>query len=68
MFYVLVSPNQTGTNYQPASALVGGTMYYWQVVAKGAGGSTPSPVWRFTTGSGAPSALFLGTDTATQGN
>src|SRR5262249_53671375 len=63
-----VSQNQTGSSYQPASPLAPSTMYYWQVVAKGAGGSTAGPVLSFNTGSSAPTALFLGTDTTTQGN
>ena len=44
----VVSSNQTATSYLPA-ALTAGTTYYWQVVAKGPGGSTSGPVWTFTT-------------------
>ncbi len=43
----VVASNQTVTTYQPV-ALAAGTMYYWQIVAKGAGGSTTGPVWNFT--------------------
>lgn len=37
-----------------SNALIGGplaldTLYYWQIVAKGPGGSTPGPVWQFRT-------------------
>ncbi|MEP7310457.1 MAG: LamG-like jellyroll fold domain-containing protein, partial [Acidobacteriota bacterium] len=44
----IISSNQTATTYQPA-ALTAGTQYYWQVVAKGACGTTSGPVWSFTT-------------------
>jgi endonuclease/exonuclease/phosphatase family metal-dependent hydrolase len=44
----IVSSNQTSRTYQP-STLVSGIPYFWQVVAKGAGGSTSGPVWSFTT-------------------
>jgi endonuclease/exonuclease/phosphatase family metal-dependent hydrolase len=45
----VVSTNQPGTNYQPLAALAYGTTYFWQVVARGAGGTTTGPVWTFTT-------------------
>lgn len=32
-----------------APALVNGTTYYWQIVARNAGGTTAGPVWSFTT-------------------
>jgi endonuclease/exonuclease/phosphatase family metal-dependent hydrolase len=38
-------------SYKPA--LTNGSSYYWQVIARNAGGSTPGPVWSFTT-SGLP--------------
>ena len=44
----VVSSNQTATSYAPA-ALIAGTTYYWQVVAKGPGGATSGPVWTFAT-------------------
>ena len=44
----VVSSTQTATSYLPA-ALIAGTTYYWQVVAKGTGGSTSGPVWSLTT-------------------
>jgi hypothetical protein len=45
----LVSSNQTAASYQPAP-LAASTQYYWQVTAKGAGGTTAGPVWTFNTG------------------
>ncbi len=35
--------------YSPGT-LNGGTTYYWQIVAQNSLGTTPSPVWSFTTG------------------
>lgn len=32
--------------------LAAGTRYYWQVIAKNGSGSTPSPIWSFTTAGG----------------
>ncbi len=43
-----LATNTTGTNYAPG-ALGSITTYYWQVVAKGSGGSTSSAIWSFTT-------------------
>ena len=40
--------NQAAIGYQP-TALTANTTYYWQVVAKGTGGSANGPVWSFTT-------------------
>ena len=51
----IVASNQTVTTYQPA-ARTAGTKYYWQIVAKGAGGSTSGAIWSFTTTAAAPSA------------
>jgi endonuclease/exonuclease/phosphatase family metal-dependent hydrolase len=39
------------SSYKPALTTV--SSYYWQVIARNAGGSTPGPVWSFTT-SGLP--------------
>ena len=44
----MVASSQTATTYQPA-ALTANTTYYWQIVAKGAGGSTKSAIWSLTT-------------------
>lgn len=38
----------TSATYRPAS-LAGSTKYYWQVVARNAGGTSSGPVWSFTT-------------------
>jgi carbohydrate binding protein with CBM6 domain len=43
----------TASTYAP-TALAAGTMYYWQVVARNAGGAAEGPVWSFTT-AGVPS-------------
>jgi N-acetylneuraminic acid mutarotase/glucose/arabinose dehydrogenase/endonuclease/exonuclease/phosphatase family metal-dependent hydrolase len=45
----LVSSNQAGTTFQPSSALAFNTTYFWQVIARGSGGTTTGPVWSFTT-------------------
>jgi len=42
-----------------ASGLTAGTTYYWQVIAKNAGGSTAGPVWSFSMLVAPPSAPTL---------
>jgi endonuclease/exonuclease/phosphatase family metal-dependent hydrolase len=49
-----VSMNQTATSYMPPAVLGYATTYYWQVTAKGAGGTTAGAVWSFTTESPPP--------------
>jgi endonuclease/exonuclease/phosphatase family metal-dependent hydrolase len=49
-----VSLNQTITSYQPPGALSYNTTYYWRVTAKNSGGSTPGPLWSFTTEAAPP--------------
>lgn len=44
-----VSTSQTGTSYAPLGALLYSTVYFWQVIAENAGGTTAGAVWRFTT-------------------
>jgi len=52
----LVSSGQTATSYAPG-ALLSGTIYYWQIIAKdGLGKSTTGDVWNFTTLNNAPYA------------
>lgn len=53
----LVALNLSTTSYQPAAALAYSTKYYWQVIAKNAGGSTAGPIWSFTTKSAPTSSL-----------
>lgn len=59
---LLVADDQTGTTFDPGT-LLANTHYYWRVVAQdGPGAVTASPVWEFTTASGAtcPIDLVLG--------
>jgi len=44
----LVASNISGTFYN-APVLDYATTYYWRIVARGPGGNTSSPTWRFTT-------------------
>jgi len=46
---VLVSDDQTETNYDPGT-LSNSSIYYWQIIAKDEhGATTEGPVWQFTT-------------------
>jgi hypothetical protein len=40
--------NQTETTFVPGSLNID-TTYYWRIDARNSGGTTPGPVWRFTT-------------------
>ena len=53
-----LATNTAGTTYSPGT-LSAGTLYYWRVVAKNAGGSNTSATWSFTTQVGAPPAPVL---------
>lgn len=48
-----VASNLLAASYSTA-ALQEGTPFYWQVIAKNAGGTTAGPVWAFTTAAPAP--------------
>jgi len=54
-----VATGLTAASYTPA-ALANATTYFWQVVAKNAGGSTAGPVWSFTTVAAAPAQPTVG--------
>jgi endonuclease/exonuclease/phosphatase family metal-dependent hydrolase len=49
-----VATDETAASYTPAAALAYSTTYYWQITAKGPGGSTAGPVWSFTTAAAPP--------------
>jgi hypothetical protein len=52
-----VSASQSAATF-PASSLLAGTKYFWQIVAHNASGATSGPVWSFTTATaGAPGGL-----------
>ena len=53
-----LATNIGGTVYSPGS-LSAGTVYYWYVVAKNAGGSAASAIWSFTTQVAAPPTAVL---------
>jgi len=48
-----VSSGQSAASYSP-STLASGTTYFWQIVANNTSGSTPGPVWSFTTAATPP--------------
>lgn len=50
----------SGTSYDPEGDLDPTTLYLWQVVAVNASGSTPGPVWSFTTGQNIAPAQVVG--------
>ena len=45
----VIAAGLTTNTYMPG--LLGSTTYYWQVTARNASGSTPGPIWSFTTAS-----------------
>ena len=48
-----VVADQSATSYDPPGDLASGTTYYWKIIANdGRGGTTPGPVWSFTTAAG----------------
>ena len=47
--------NLTTATYAPP-ALASGTQYFWQIVARTSAGTTPGPVWSFTTAAAPPSS------------
>ena len=49
-----VATGQATATYAPPAPLATGTPYYWQVVAHNSGGTTPGPIWTFTTVPAAP--------------
>ncbi|HWR35740.1 MAG TPA: putative Ig domain-containing protein, partial [Clostridia bacterium] len=56
----LAAANVVGTSYTPSPALGTSVVYYWKVVAKNSGGSSPdSATWSFTTVPPAPAAVSL---------
>ena len=58
----IVASNLTGTTYVPSSALSTSTTYFWKVVAKNLGGSSPdSATWAFTTVLPPPPRVSLAT-------
>jgi hypothetical protein len=50
---VQVSTGQAAASYTPAP-LANSTTYFWQIVATNTAGSTPGPVWSFTTAAAPP--------------
>lgn len=59
--------NQSATSFSPGN-LAASTTYYWAVDEVNGAGTTPGPVWSFTTGAGSPevhvNSIVLGTQRA----
>jgi endonuclease/exonuclease/phosphatase family metal-dependent hydrolase len=55
----VVSSHQAGTTYDPPGDLTHAATYYWQVTARGDGGTTAGPVWSFTTAAAPPVSTAL---------
>jgi hypothetical protein len=53
-----VTSNQAAASYAPAT-LANNTQYFWQIVARNANGTTPGPVWSFTTAAAAPGNIVV---------
>jgi endonuclease/exonuclease/phosphatase family metal-dependent hydrolase len=55
----VVTQQQSGTQFNPG-ALAGSTTYFWAVTARNDAGTTPGPVWTFTTAPSSSNGTALG--------